>query len=399
MYRISELAKRCGLARSTLLYYEKQGLLEGRRRENGYRYYDDNDLQQLLLLQELHEAGLSLKECQQMLTQGVDRTLLHQRLTALEQEITRKRNACQLLKGLLGQSTEGIRAFHQRAEQLAPMAHSRWLEVEGFDEAESLRLKWLSKDVATHQQYMNDFERIFIGLERHGPGTDADSLWALNQVGIAPQSILDIGCGPGASALLLAKQTQAQVIGVDTFESSIASFRKRIETEGLQAQVSVVNASMTKLPFDAGSFDLIWCENSAYIMGFEQALQQWQSLLKPQGYLVISDLVWLKSRDEVEPDIRDFWQQGYPDMQSKSARLAQCHQHGYELIGHRLLGKAAWQAFTQPVAQRVEALAVELDGSQALVDQRHELTVLDRFDGQFTYMIMVLKKAPKQGKI
>ena len=43
--KISELARRCGLARSTLLYYEKLGVIAGTRGANGYRHYDDDDLQ------------------------------------------------------------------------------------------------------------------------------------------------------------------------------------------------------------------------------------------------------------------------------------------------------------------------------------------------------------------
>lgn len=37
VYRISELAAKVGLSRSTLLYYEKLGLVSSRRQANGYR--------------------------------------------------------------------------------------------------------------------------------------------------------------------------------------------------------------------------------------------------------------------------------------------------------------------------------------------------------------------------
>lgn len=39
VYRISELADKVGLSRSTLLYCEKQGLLHGTRQANGYRLF------------------------------------------------------------------------------------------------------------------------------------------------------------------------------------------------------------------------------------------------------------------------------------------------------------------------------------------------------------------------
>lgn len=45
MYRISELALKVGLSRSTLLYYEKLGLISSKRQANGYRTYSEHDLQ------------------------------------------------------------------------------------------------------------------------------------------------------------------------------------------------------------------------------------------------------------------------------------------------------------------------------------------------------------------
>lgn len=80
MYRISELATKVGLSRSTLLYYEKLGLISSTRQANGYRAYSDQDLQQLKLLQQLQSAGLTLKECQACLDTRIDRSLLLQRL-------------------------------------------------------------------------------------------------------------------------------------------------------------------------------------------------------------------------------------------------------------------------------------------------------------------------------
>ena len=57
---------------------------------------------------------------------------------------------------------------------------------------------------------MNDFERIFDGLEYLGPGAEHYTLQALAQVSSSPERILDIGCGAGRSALTLAAHTKAQ---------------------------------------------------------------------------------------------------------------------------------------------------------------------------------------------
>ncbi|ENI8055426.1 MerR family transcriptional regulator [Vibrio vulnificus] len=85
MYRISELAEKVGLSRSTLLYYEKLGLLQGVRQTNGYRLYSDKDVQQLHLLLQLQAGGLTLKEYKSFLDSKVQRSVLEKRLTQIRQ--------------------------------------------------------------------------------------------------------------------------------------------------------------------------------------------------------------------------------------------------------------------------------------------------------------------------
>ena len=47
---ISQISEATGLSADTLRYYEKEGILQAKRKENGYRYYDDNDLTDLKYL-------------------------------------------------------------------------------------------------------------------------------------------------------------------------------------------------------------------------------------------------------------------------------------------------------------------------------------------------------------
>jgi arsenate reductase len=57
--RISELAKRAGVAPSAVRWYEEQGVLPAStRRSNGYRDYDDADLARLRLVLSLRRLGL-----------------------------------------------------------------------------------------------------------------------------------------------------------------------------------------------------------------------------------------------------------------------------------------------------------------------------------------------------
>ncbi|WP_058022985.1 methyltransferase [Pseudohongiella spirulinae] len=70
--------------------------------------------------------------------------------------------------------------------------------------------------------YMADFMTAFQTLERWGPGSDADTLRALQQVPGKPQRIADIGCGKGLATLLLAQHTQAHITAIDTEAGALA---------------------------------------------------------------------------------------------------------------------------------------------------------------------------------
>ena len=60
--RIGELGRRAGVSTRALRHYEELGLLEARRRANGYRDYDERDLQVVAEIRSLVELGFALEE-------------------------------------------------------------------------------------------------------------------------------------------------------------------------------------------------------------------------------------------------------------------------------------------------------------------------------------------------
>jgi len=57
---IQEMERRSGLERTNIRFYEREGLLNPQRRENGYRDYSEEDLQLLLKIKLLRRLGFSL---------------------------------------------------------------------------------------------------------------------------------------------------------------------------------------------------------------------------------------------------------------------------------------------------------------------------------------------------
>lgn len=81
-YRITELGRRFGLSRSTLLYYDRIGLLRpSGRTQADYRLYMQEDLARLERICFFREAGLSLSEIACLLENaGNDSLVLERRL-------------------------------------------------------------------------------------------------------------------------------------------------------------------------------------------------------------------------------------------------------------------------------------------------------------------------------
>jgi len=110
--------------------------------------------------------------------------------------------------------------------------------------------------------------------------------------------VLDIGCGTGTLAVLMA-QRGADVVGIDVSPPMLAVAREKVRVAGLQARVELRELGVTELDsafpdggFDAVTSSLTFSELSDDEVGF--ALRQAHHLLRPSGWLMICD--------EVRPD-------------------------------------------------------------------------------------------------
>src|SRR5512136_2330760 len=155
MMTVSTLARRCGLSRSTLLYYESLGLLRRPPRTGGnYRAYSEQDLQRLQQVGVYRKVGLSLASIRAVLDQprGSAAAVLERRLIDIDAEIEALRGHQQLILRLLqrsrvlrrttmiskekwvavmkaaGFSQTDMERWHREFERSAPEEHQEFLE-------------------------------------------------------------------------------------------------------------------------------------------------------------------------------------------------------------------------------------------------------------------------------
>lgn len=234
--------------------------------------------------------------------------------------------------------------------------------------------------------------------ERLGPGGTTETLRAIELAGLAGRHglrIADIGCGTGASALVLARELDAQVMAVDKLGAFLAALQARVAQAGLTGRVHTVQASMDALPFQPGSLDAIWSEGAIYRLGFEQGVQRWRPLLKDGGILAVSDLTWLTDRRPAE--LQAHWTSQYPQVDTASARLAVLERQGFSPLGYFVLPDRCWlEAYYRPMQQRFDAFLARHVGSRAAQElvaaEAAEIALYERFRAFFSYGFYVARK-------
>ncbi|MGK7377342.1 class I SAM-dependent methyltransferase [Planococcus sp. 1R117A] len=188
------------------------------------------------------------------------------------------------------------------------------------------------------------FFEAFDGLERLSPGSAQSTKRAISLVNIAKEkemNILDLGCGNGIHTLTLAESfPNAHIKAVDTNQQYLNGLKNQLHVKELADRVTVLNASMLELDFPPETFDLIWAEGSIYIAGFQKGLKEWKTFLKQGGYLVCSEISWLHANPSKES--RDFWQQGYPEIDTISNKVNQIIETEYAYLFSFVLPEEDW---------------------------------------------------------
>lgn len=155
MMTVTRLARKCGLSRSTLLYYESVGLLKApARTAGGYRSFDSKSEARLRQICVYRKAGLRLADIREILDRPQTGAcgVLTRRLAELDTEIERLRDHQQAIFRLLngkipigrqrvinkekwvtimkaaGFSGEDMDRWHSEFEALAPEEHQEFLQ-------------------------------------------------------------------------------------------------------------------------------------------------------------------------------------------------------------------------------------------------------------------------------
>ena len=103
--------------------------------------------------------------------------------------------------------------------------------------------------------------------------------------------VLDVACGPGASAITLAESTHSRVVGVDLGKRTTADARRRAKEKMVDSRVSLLCGDAEQLPLRSGSFDGVLCECSLSLFPDKlRGVAEMTRLLRPGCTLAVSDV-------------------------------------------------------------------------------------------------------------
>ena len=174
MLTVTKLARRCGVSRTALLYYESIGLMPPPQRSGGnYRCYSESDAQRLSAIRAYRNAGLTLDDIRAILMtrhrgHGDASEVLNRRLVELDAQIDALRAHQKAILRLLGSKAlrkaemitkekwvsimrscgftdDQMHRWHAEFERSAPQEHQEFLEFLHIPPAEIKTIRETSR--------------------------------------------------------------------------------------------------------------------------------------------------------------------------------------------------------------------------------------------------------------
>jgi SAM-dependent methyltransferase len=240
--------------------------------------------------------------------------------------------------------------------------------------------------------------RLFEGLPRQGPGSDACTREALGRLGALPAAprVLDLGCGSGRAALVLAAALRTRVVAVDIHRPFLDALEAAARERGLEHLIEARCADMAAPGVPAGSVDLLWSEGAVYFLGFEEGLRLWRPLLAPGGCLAVTECSWLSPDPPAEAAA--FFREGYPGMAGVSENIERAQAAGFEVLDHFALPPEAWwDEYYLPLEARIGLLAADPDPDLAAViaETRSEIDLFRRHGAAYGYVFYLMRPAAR----
>ena len=193
----------------------------------------------------------------------------------------------------------------------------------------------------------------------------------------------------------LAKLSAGKIIAIDFHQPFLDELIRRAKKAGLENHIQARKLSMFEMDFAPGQFDLIWSEGAIYIMGFERGFDTCHPLLKPGGYMAVTEISWFQPNPPQEAF--DFWNEAYPDMGTVDENVQRIERQGFNLVEHfHLPDSSWWKNYYNPLAERIAMLREKYANNteaQKLLDEEYaEIELFRKYSSYYGYEFYIAQK-------
>ena len=114
-------------------------------------------------------------------------------------------------------------------------------------------------------------------------------------------TVLDLGCGYGATALYLAERFGCKVTGTNISEKELELARSRSKEAGMDHRLSFEYGDFHRLNYPSSSYDVVWSQE-AFLHAADKTvvLSECRRVLRPQGSLVFTDILVHRDTPDVD---------------------------------------------------------------------------------------------------
>jgi SAM-dependent methyltransferase len=109
----------------------------------------------------------------------------------------------------------------------------------------------------------------------------------------AESHVLDIACGKGVPAVLLASTFGCRITGVERAAEFAADARARVAEAGLNDRIEIIERDAWELELEAGRYDVAMCLGASFIWdGLAGTLSALAPAARHRGHVVVGEPYW-----------------------------------------------------------------------------------------------------------